>query len=571
LIIFSYSLSVPATSCGQPLNSKKQFSRQDTLRGSITPERAWWDVVHYDIAVSPDYATKTIKGSNIIKFRVLKDGQHMQLDLQTPMDIRAIEWNTKQISFSREGNAYHLVFPEVLKSGKTESIMVSFGGKPTEANRPPWDGGWIWKKDEKGRPWMSVACQGMGASVWYPCKDHQSDEPDNGASISITVPDTLVAVANGRLKEKKVNADQTATYTWFVVNPINNYNIIPYIGKYVTWHEDYMGEKGKLDLDYWVLDYDLEKAKQQFTQTPSMLKCLEHWFGAYPFYEDGYKLVESPHLGMEHQSAVAYGNKFRNGYLGKDLSGSGWGEKWDFIILHESAHEWFANNITTNDLADMWVHESFANYSETLYTECEYGKEAGIDYVTGIRKLIRNDIPIIGTYGVNQEGSGDMYYKGGNILHTIRASIGDDEKFRQILRGLNKDFYHKTVSTKQIEEYISKKSGIDFSKTFDQYLRGVQIPTLEYYFIADSKNKSKLRLYYRWIDCEKDFNMPVRVNLSKQTQVLIKPIEEEWRSVATTLDTPTDPDQLPDIRNRSYYIKWIENRKIVPPGKHVRD
>ncbi|HYJ37903.1 MAG TPA: M1 family metallopeptidase [Chitinophagaceae bacterium] len=571
LIVFSYSLSVPAISCGQPLNNKKQFSRQDTLRGSITAERAWWDVLYYDIAVSPDYTTKTIKGSNHIKFKVVKDGQYMQLDLQTPMEIRAIEWNAKQIQFSREGNAFHLVFPEVLKQGRTDSIMVSFEGKPTEAIRPPWDGGWIWKKDEKGRPWISVACQGLGASVWYPCKDHQSDEPDNGAAISITVPDTLVAVANGKLKDKKVNVDHTTTYTWSVVNPINNYNIIPYIGKYVTWHEDYMGEKGKLDCDYWVMDYNLEKAKQQFAQVAPMMKCLEYWFGPYPFYEDGYKLVESPHLGMEHQSAIAYGNKYRNGYSGKDLSESGWGAKWDFIILHESAHEWFANNITTKDLADMWVHESFANYSETLYTECEYGKEAGIEYVTGIRRLIRNDIPIIGTYGVNQEGSGDMYYKGGNILHTIRATIGNDDKFRQILRGLNKDFYHKTVSTKEIEEYISKKSGIDFSKTFDQYLRRIQIPTLEYYFIADSKNKSKLRLYYRWIDCEKGFNMPVRVNLSKSNQVMIKPIEEEWRSVATTLDTPTDPDHLPDIRNRSYYIKWIENRKIVPPGKTVRD
>jgi aminopeptidase N len=274
---------------------------------------------------------------------------------------------------------------------------------------------------------------------------------------------------------------------------------------------------------------------------------------------------------MEHQSAVAYGNKFRNGYLGKDLSASGWGTKWDFIILHESAHEWFANSITTNDIADMWVHESFANYSETLYTECEFGKQAGIEYVSGIRKLIRNDVPIIGKYGVNQEGSADMYYKGGNLLSTIRGAIGDDEKFRQILRGLNKDFYHKTVNTKDIETYISKKSGIDFSKTFDQYLRNTQVPTLEYYFIADNKNKSKLRLYFRWIDCIKGFDLPVRVNLSKSSQVLIRPVEEEWKSIATTLNTPTDPDQLPDIRNQSFYIKWIENRKIVPPGKHVRD
>ena len=430
-----------------------------------------------------------------------------------------------------------------------QQIEIYYHGKPKEAIRPPWDGGWIWKKDEQGRPWMSVACQGLGASVWYPCKDHQSDEPDNGASLSIRVPDSLVAVGNGRLKEKKPNGDHTVTYTWAVVNPINNYNIIPYIGKYVTWHEDYTGEKGKLDCDYWVIDYNLEKAKKQFTQVSSMLKCLEYWFGPYPFYEDGYKLVESPHLGMEHQSAIAYGNRYRNGYAGKDLSQSGWGTKWDFIIVHESAHEWFANNITTNDIADMWVHEGFANYSETLYTECNYGKEAALEYVSGIRKLIANDIPIIGQYGVNQEGSGDMYYKGGNMIHNIRSVIGNDEKFRQILRGLNKDFYHKTVSTQEVEQYISKKAGIDFSKVFDQYLRTTQIPTLEYYFIADTKDKSKSNLFFRWTTCVPGFNMPLKINVSKSEQVSIMPTEA-WKSVTIKLKDGTN------IINPNFYINW---------------
>ncbi len=567
LLIFSNSLFFPLISCAQPLNNKKQFTHQDTLRGSITPERSWWDVIHYTINVTPDYKSKNIQGSNNITFKVMKAGKNMQIDLQSPMDIFSVLWNSKQIVFTREGNAFHLLFPEELKAGSEQSILVNFGGKPTEAIRPPWDGGWIWKKDEKGRPWMSVACQGLGASVWYPCKDHQSDEPDNGASLSVTVPDSLIAVANGRLQEKKLNDDHTATFTWVVVNPINNYNIVPYIGKYVTWHQDYMGEKGKLDCDYWVLDYDLEKAQQQFTQVIPMLKCMEYWFGPYPFYEDGYKLVESPHLGMEHQSAIAYGNRFRNGYLGKDLSESGWGSKWDFIIVHESAHEWFANNITTKDIADMWVHESFANYSETLFTECQYGKDAAVDYVTGIRKLIRNDVPIIGSYGVNQEGSGDMYYKGGNMIHTIREVIGNDEKFREILRGLNRDYYHKTVTSKEIENYFSKKSGIDLSKTFDQYLRTTQIPTLEYYFIADSKNKSKLKLYYRWIDCVKGFDMPVRIHISKSSELLIKPVEEEWRFIETNLSTPTDPDQLPDIRNRNVYIKWFDKKSQISNNK----
>jgi len=587
LLIIHFSLLVGNASCAQPLNQKKQFTHQDSLRGSITPERAWWDVMRYDIAVSPDYNSKTIKGEVEILVKILKKGSKMQIDLQQPLMIDSIflihakrsdpgtrkdvmDIKKEKISFTDDKDVHFLDLPET-SLNSLQQLEIHYHGKPVEAIRPPWDGGWIWKKDDRGRPWMSVACQGRGASVWYPCKDHQSDEPDSGATLSISVPDTLVAVANGRLREKILHADHTATYTWAVVNPINNYNIVPYIGKYVTWHEDYKGEKGKLDCDYWVLDYNLEKAKQQFTQVPKMLKCLEYWFGPYPFYEDGYKLVESPHLGMEHQSAVAYGNKYRNGYAGKDLSESGWGLKWDFIIVHESAHEWFANNITTKDIADMWVHEGFANYSEALFTECEYGKEAATDYVVGIRRLIQNDIPIIGPYGVNQEGSSDMYYKGGNMLHTIRQVIGNDEKFRQILRGLNKDFYHQTVTTKQIEDYISRKSGIDLSKVFDQYLRTTQIPTLEYYFIADKKEKSKLRLYFRWIDCVKGFNMPVRVNLSKTLQALIKPEQEEWKSILTPLETPTDPDQLPDIRNRSYYIKWIENRKIVPPGKYIRD
>jgi aminopeptidase N len=571
LFVLFFTLFSASLACSQPLNQKKGFTHQDTLRGTVTAERAWWDVTRYNIQVRPNYQQKTISGSTEIIFKVLKNGSKMQIDLQQPMEIKTASWNNNNVPFTRDGNVYYLDFPQALNAGREESITLQFEGKPKEAIRPPWDGGWIWKKDEKGRPWMSVACQGLGASVWDPCKDHQSDEPDNGASLAITGPDTLVAVGNGRLQDKKINSDGTATYTWSVKNPINNYNIIPYIGKYVTWHEDYQGEKGKLDCDYWVLDYDQDKAKEQFKQAAKMLKCFEYWFGPYPFYEDGYKLVESPHLGMEHQSAVAYGNRFRNGYLGRDLSGSGWGEKWDFIIVHESGHEWFANNITTKDLADMWVHEGITNYSETLFTECEFGKEAGTDYVSGTRKLIQNDIPIIGHYGVNQEGSGDMYYKGGNMMHNIRQVIDNDELFRQILRGLNKDFYHQTVTSRQVEDYIAKKSNKDLSKVFDQYLRTTQIPALEYYFIADEKNKSKMRLYFRWIDCVKGFNMPVKVQLSKEKAVWIKPEEEEWKYIGTDLKTVTNPDDLPNITNRNFYMRWIENRKIVPPGKYIRD
>ncbi|RZM08125.1 MAG: M1 family peptidase, partial [Pedobacter sp.] len=409
------------------------------------------------------------------------------------------------------------------------SLTIYFSGKPRKAVRPPWDGGWIWKKDKLGNPWMSVACQGLGASVWYPCKDIQSDEPDNGATLRITVADSLTAVGNGRLKQTIKNGNGTSTWQWEVTSPINSYNIVPYIGKYAHFNEKYKGEAGMLDMDYWVLAYDLDSARKQFKDAPRMMKAFEYWFGPYPFYKDGYKLVQAPHLGMEHQSAVAYGNQFKNGYLGRDLSGTGWGLKWDFIIVHESGHEWFANNITTKDIADMWVHEGFTNYSESLFTDYYYGKEAGNEYARGTRRNISNDIPVIGIYGVNKEGSGDMYYKAGNMLHSIRQVIGD-VKFRTILRGLNKTYYHKTVTTKEIEDYISKNAKTDFSKVFDQYLRTTQIPTLEYKVDGYS-------LKYRYINCVPGFNLPLKIHF--KTDQWIKPTTE-WKTLSLYPEGPTD-------------------------------
>ncbi len=514
LILTTYSLlTVQCTA--QPLSQKEKFTHQDTLRGSIGPEREWWDVLHYDIHVTPEYDNKSITGETTIQYKIIKDkySDYLQIDLQQPLKIDTIYYDGKlYINYPRkpyynEGNVWHVPLPKASKNS-VHSISIIYHGNPRIAKNPPWDGGWIFTKDAEGRPWMTVACQGLGASVWYPCKDHQSDEPDNGASLSITVDSSLVAVGNGRLKEKRSN-DGTTTWTWEVKDPINNYNIIPYIGKYVTWHEDYNGEKGKLDCDYWVLDYDLEKAKKQFTQVDDMLKCFEYWMGPYPFYEDGYKLVETPHLGMEHQSAVAYGNKFMNGYLGRDLSGSGWGNNWDYIIVHESGHEWFANNITSNDIADMWIHEGITDYSETLFVQCKSGKDAANAYTQGLRRTIRNDKPIIGPYGVNQEGSGDMYNKGNNIMHMVRQVIDNDSTFRNILRGLNETFYHKTVDSKDIENYIIKRSGKDLSKLFDQYLRTTQIPTLEYKIEGE-------KLSYRWTNCISGFNMPVKLANSDQ-------------------------------------------------------
>jgi aminopeptidase N len=489
----------------QLMEPKTVFTHGDTLRGSITPERAWWDVQRYDITVQPDYATKTISGKTVITYKVVSDSYpaFMQIDLQNPMILDSVLFNgDRKLSFTKEENVWHVQVPKQPLAA-VNNVVAYFHGKPKEAVRPPWDGGWIWKKDAKGRPWMSVACQGLGASVWYPCKDHQSDEPDSGASLAMIVPDSLVAVGNGRLKDKTM-ADGLATYTWEVNSPINNYCIIPYIGKYVNWNDTLLGEKGKLDLGYWVLDYNKEKAVKQFDQVKLMLRAFEYWFGPYPFYEDSYKLVDAPHLGMEHQSATAYGNKYMNGYLGRDLSNTGWGLKWDYIIIHESGHEWFANNVTTKDIADMWVHEGLTDYSETLFTDYYYGKQAGNEYNYGQRAGIANKETVIGYYGVNKEGSGDMYPKGANLMHSIRHMMDNDEKFRQILRGLNKDFYHQTVTSNQVEQYISQHSGIDLSKVFDQYLRNTVIPVLEYTVSADRKS-----VQIRWTNCIDGFNMPL--------------------------------------------------------------
>ena len=507
------------------LTQTKVFTHADTLRGSLNAERTWWDVLRYDITVRPDFVTKSTRGTNCITYKVVDDQQPaMQLDLQEPLHIDSVIYNGRQrLNFTKEGNAWHVQTLHQ-KKGTTAIVEVFFSGTPHESTRPPWSGGWTFAKDSLGRPWMTVTCQGLGASLWYPCKDHQSDEPDKGASLTMIAPDSLVAVANGRLQFKKSNGDGTTSWKWAVSNPISNYCIIPYIGKYVSFHEDFRGEKGHLDLDYWVLDYNLVKAKAYMPeQVHNMLHSMEHWFGPYPFYEDGYKLIDVQHTGMEHQSAVAYGNHYAFGYRGRDGSGTGWGLKWDFIIIHESGHEWFGNNITTKDLADMYVHEGYTNYSETLFIDYMWGKDAANEYNAGIRRGIRNDRPIIAHYDVNDQGSGDMYPKGGNMLHAIRHSMDNDSLFRQILRGMNRTFYHQTVTTQQIEHYLSQQAGFDYGKVFDQYLRTTQVPSLEFKVSDDAK-----KVTYRWVGCVPGFDLPLTLR-SGDVRIKIFP-SETWKT-----------------------------------------
>lgn len=479
------------------------FSRQDTLRGSITPERAWWDLTYYHLDIQVDPYQKTIQGKNTIHYRILDPYQVIQIDLQDPMKVERFIQDGKTLTYSREGNAYFITLIKPQKVGELQQLEVHYGGIPQVSVNPPWSGGITWTTDSNGFPYIANSNQGDGASLWWPCKDHMYDEPDS-MLISVRVPDPLINVSNGRLRQIEKHADRTSTYHWYVDNPINNYGVNLSIADYAHFSEIYDGEKGPLTLDYFVLRDNLEKATTHFKDTPKMMRAFEHWFGPYPFYEDGFKLIEVPYLGMEHQSAVTYGNKYLKGYLGNDFSNTGWGLTFDYIIIHEAGHEWFANNITYKDIADMWIHESFTTYSEGLFIDYHYGKQAGSEYIVGARQVIKNENPIIGTYNVNQRGSGDMYFKGANILHTLRQWVNDDEKWRKILRDMNVEFYHQTVTTQQIEQFIIDQSGLPLEAFFDQYLRDIRIPTLEWKW--ENEN-----LLYRWTSTVDGFYMPVKI------------------------------------------------------------
>ncbi len=541
ILLFSAALVVLFSS--QTISQSKIFTRQDTLRGTVTKEREWWDLKYYHLSVAVNPLDSSIVGNNIVRYKVLKPNNIMQIDLQPPLKISKVEQNNNMLQFSNEGKAYFIRLTETQKAGEVKEITIFYQGKPQVAKNPPWNGGVSWKKDSNGNDYIATTCQGDGASLWWPCKDHQYDEVDS-MLISVTVPENLVDVSNGRLRSIINNSDNTKTYNWAVTNPINNYCVNMNIGNYLHFSEVYNGEKGKLDCDYWVLPENLEKAKAHFKDVKRMFDAFEYWFGPYPFYEDSYKLVDVSYTGMEHQSSVTYGNLYQNGYRKRDESRSGWGLKFDFIIIHESAHEWFGNSITSKDIADMWIHESFGAYSESLFTDYHYGKQAGNEYLIGTRANIRNNRPIIGFYNVNSEGSGDMYAKGANMLHTIRQIVNDDTKFRNIIRGISKTFYHQTVTTEQIEKYISQESGLDLTSLFNQYLRNKEIPVFEYK-VVDSK------IRYRWTNCIDGFNMPLRIFID-QKEKWVEP-SLEWNEI------DINPDAKISIDNNFYIsIKSIQ-------------
>ena len=504
---------------------KPAFTHADSLRGFLLPIRSCYDVKFYDLSVTLNIPDESILGSNSIWFEVVSPTKMIQVDLTEKLSVASItdEQNNK-LNFSRDGNAIMISFPTTLNKGMHYKIKIDYFGKPVVGKMLPWDGGLKWTKDEDGLPWVAVACQGTGASVWWPCKDHQSDEPDS-MMINITVPKELMDISNGRLRKKTPVGDDMMQYSWFVSYPINTYNVTINVGAFAHFNDWHVNNNDTLTLDYYVKSYNLEKAKKQFEQVKPMLNCFEKYFGKYPFYRDGYKLVETPYLGMEHQSCIAYGNKYKTGYMGMDFSGIGL--DFDYIIIHETAHEWWGNNITTKDIADMWVHEGFGSYAEVLYTECLYGKAKALDYVNAQRKKVGNKTPIIGPYDVNIEGSGDMYPKGSLLINTIRQYIDNDSLFFSILMNIQKTFAYQTITSANVESLMTKQSGKNLTPIFDQDLRHAAIPVFEYEVVKEKP----FQLRYRWKADVADFDLPVRIDCNKENKRLN--VTTQWQE--TTL------------------------------------
>lgn len=546
---FSVKLITILTGCLLSANALFAFSRQDTLRGSNGPGRNWWDVQHYKLQFGLDTTQRTLTGEVTMSFKIVaRENDSMQIDLQEPMVLdSALLTDKYKVNITREGNVYWLDVSKVKHRFSSEnSISLYYHGKTREAVKPPWDGGFIWAKDSLGNPWISVACQGLGASSWWPCKDYQGDEPDKGMEvISNTLNSNnnikLDLISNGIVAKSEptysfshfiefadsnittaiLKTDGNYQKTFLITNPINSYNATFYAGDYVTIQDKFKGQKGRLDLTYHPLSYNEKKARKHFKQVKKMLEAFEYWFGPYPFYEDGYKIVEAPFLGMEHQSAIAYGNKYQNGYLGKDRSGTGVGLLFDFIIVHESGHEWFGNSITAADIADNWIHEGFTTYSETLFAEYWFGKEKAFEYTRGEWKNISNDRPVIGNYGVNDAGSRDKYDKGSALVHTIRLLMNDDEKFRAMLHKMNDTFYHKQISTKQMEDFIIGFSGLQLQPIFDQYLRTTMIPELEWKSNGES-------LDCRLVNVVDGFELPIPIKMGTFNTII--KIGSHWQS-----------------------------------------
>jgi aminopeptidase N len=507
----------------------QNYSKGDSLRGNLSSFRSCYDVFFYDLyIIVDDKQKKILNSSNNIHLTALTDFQKIQIDLFENLKIHSIKFEDKELDFQRIYNAVFINFPRVIESDENIFFKITYSGNPRVAVNPPWDGGFSWEKDKNDNSWIGVSCQGLGASSWWPCKDHQSDEPDS-MKITCSVRTPLQVISNGNLINDTVvyNKDLntlTTKSSWFVSYPINSYNVTLCIGDYIHFNDIYLNQEDTLDLDYYVLSYNKKKAMEHFKQVKPMLACFEKYFGPYPFWSDGYALVETPYLGMEHQSAIAYGNNFLPGYNGNTKFTAGF--DFDYIIIHETGHEWWGNSVTTNDIADMWIHEGFCTYSEVLYVECIYGYDAMLEYVNNQKNSVRNDKPIVGPYNVNTRGSNDMYQKASLMLHTLRSVIDNDSLWFSLIKGISYEFKHKTIDGIDIINYINSVIQRDFSIFFNQYLNTKEIPILEYKI---QKNGREHTLIYRW-DAISGFNMNVLVNDGIK-DIWITP-EDTWQELS---------------------------------------
>ncbi len=515
ILIYFILLSVTPILAQHHYFHEHTFTKADTLRGQLRPERTCYDVKYYELDLEVDIENQSINGSVDICFEAMTDFKVMQIDLFDNLDIDSILLDNRILSFERIHNAV-FIQTDIIKQENLKCVKVFYNGIPIKAKNAPWDGGFSWKRDQKGNPWLGVSCEGIGASLWWPNKDHLSDEPDS-VSIKVTVPDPFVCISNGNLRKTVPLEDDRTQYNWFVSYPINNYNVTLNIGMYEHFQDVYTAADGsKLDLDYYVMPYNLKKAKKQFAQVPKMLACYEHYFGKYPFWNDGYALVETPYLGMEHQGAIAYGNQYMRGYLGRMIPD---GMDWDYIIIHETGHEYWGNSISCNDHAEMWIHEAFTTYMEALYVECRYSYEEAIGYLKMQKPFIANQQPVIGVMDVNfgDWSSSDHYYKGSWILHTLRHAIHDDKLFFDILKSFYQKHQLSNIHSEDFFNYVNEKTGQNWNPFFEQYLKHPNIPKLVYRLKQIGKD---VQISCIWETNVQNFNMPILVGNPENFQLV---------------------------------------------------
>lgn len=517
-IQFSFLVAIWLFSVMGPVKAQ-EFTLADTLRGTLSPIRSCFDVTYYDLNLTVDIENRHLSGVNHIHFDAVADFDSIQLDLFANMEIDSVVFAGKRLSFSRLHDAFFVSFAQAIRKGAQGVVSVYYQGNPTTAKNAPWDGGFVWKEDANGKPWVGVACEGTGASLWWPNKDHLSDEPDS-MRVSCVVPSGLMCVVNGDLVSRNMQQD-AMEWVWRISYPINNYNVTLNIADCAHFDGVYVNASGdSLRLDYYVLKENLEKAEEHFKQVPEMMDCFEEAFGPYPFYNDGYALVETPYAGMEHQSAIAYGNKYMKGYWGRYP-----GEMdFDYIIIHETGHEWWGNSVSMNDVADMWIHESFCTYSESVFVECKYGYDKMLEYLLYQRMFINNKSPIYGTYGLNHEGNGgDMYYKGAWMIHTLRSVLNNDSLFKSILKGIAQEFAYQTIDGEEVVNYVNAQAKYNYTPFFNQYLKYSDVPMLEYKW-------EKKVLSLRWNAEAKGFRMPVVYTVG-ETEKRVSVTNSEWSTV----------------------------------------